>query len=101
MSCEDTSGSMQTSIDVIYTPTLIRAQMTAMFAMTQHRRKKVFVCFIISFNYVILDNFTLDRDMNIQAFNEKGKFYFQVPIIMHNESEQAKAWREVYSEDTK
>lgn len=28
-------------IDVIYTSTLIRAQMTAMLAMTQHRHKKV------------------------------------------------------------
>lgn len=28
-------------IDMIYTSVLIRAQMTAMLAMTQHRRKKV------------------------------------------------------------
>ncbi|KNA13313.1 hypothetical protein SOVF_115900 isoform A [Spinacia oleracea] len=51
-------------VDKIYTSTLIRAQMTAMLAMTQHRRRKV-------------------------------------PIIMHNESEQAKLWSEVYSEETK
>lgn len=51
-------------VDMIYTSALIRAQMTAMLAMTQHRRKKV-------------------------------------PIIMHNESEQAKAWSQIYSEDTK
>lgn len=51
-------------IDMIYTSALIRSQMTAMLAMTQHRRKKV-------------------------------------PIIMHNESEQAKAWSQIYSEDTK
>lgn len=25
----------------------------------------------------------------------------QVPIIIHNESEQARAWSEVFSEDTK
>lgn len=51
-------------VDMIYTSALIRAQMTAMLAMTQHRRKKV-------------------------------------PIIMHNESEQARAWSEVFSEETK
>ncbi|CAN6478117.1 unnamed protein product [Victoria cruziana] len=51
-------------VDVIFTSALIRAQMTAMLAMTQHRRKKV-------------------------------------PIILHNESEQAKAWSQVFSEETK
>uniref|UniRef100_A0A5B6ZGT3 phosphoglycerate mutase (2,3-diphosphoglycerate-dependent) n=1 Tax=Davidia involucrata TaxID=16924 RepID=A0A5B6ZGT3_DAVIN len=51
-------------VDMIYTSALIRAQMTAMLAMTQHRRKKV-------------------------------------PIIMHNESEQAKAWSKIFSEETK
>ncbi|KAK9270233.1 hypothetical protein L1049_025810 [Liquidambar formosana] len=51
-------------VDMIYTSALIRAQMTAMLAMTQHRRKKV-------------------------------------PIIMHNESERARAWSQVFSEDTK
>lgn len=51
-------------VDMIYTSGLIRAQMTAMLAMTQHRRKKV-------------------------------------PIIMHNESEQAKTWSAIYSEETK
>ncbi|GMH00123.1 hypothetical protein Nepgr_001962 [Nepenthes gracilis] len=51
-------------VDMIFTSGLIRAQMTAMLAMTQHRRRKV-------------------------------------PIIMHNESEQAKAWSEIYSEDTR
>lgn len=50
-------------VDMIFTSALIRAQMTAMLAMTQHRRRKV-------------------------------------PIIMHNESEQAKLWSEVYSEET-
>uniref|UniRef100_A0A2P2P093 phosphoglycerate mutase (2,3-diphosphoglycerate-dependent) n=1 Tax=Rhizophora mucronata TaxID=61149 RepID=A0A2P2P093_RHIMU len=50
-------------VDMIYTSALIRAQMTAMLAMTQHRRRKV-------------------------------------PIIMHNESEQARAWSQVFSEDT-
>ncbi|XP_020255667.1 uncharacterized protein LOC109832677 isoform X1 [Asparagus officinalis] len=50
-------------VDMIYTSALIRAQMTAMLAMTQHRRKKV-------------------------------------PIIMHNESEQAKTWSQMYSEET-
>ncbi|OIV96709.1 hypothetical protein TanjilG_09251 [Lupinus angustifolius] len=51
-------------VDVIFTSALIRAQMTAMLAMTQHRRKKV-------------------------------------PVFMHNESEQARAWSQVFSEDTK
>ncbi|KAF3445777.1 hypothetical protein FNV43_RR10954 [Rhamnella rubrinervis] len=51
-------------VDMIYTSALIRAQMTAMLAMTQHRRKKV-------------------------------------PIIIHNESEQARAWSQIFSEDTK
>ncbi|GAB4845066.1 2,3-bisphosphoglycerate-dependent phosphoglycerate mutase 1 [Ancistrocladus abbreviatus] len=50
-------------VDIIFTSGLIRAQMTAMLAMTQHRHRKV-------------------------------------PIIMHNESEQAKLWSEIYSEDT-
>lgn len=51
-------------IDMIYTSSLIRAQMTAMLAMTQHRRKKV-------------------------------------PIILHDESERAKTWSQIYSEETK
>lgn len=51
-------------VDMIFTSVLIRAQMTAMLAMTQHRRQKV-------------------------------------PIIMHNESEQATAWSQIYSDDTK
>ncbi|XP_052160250.1 2,3-bisphosphoglycerate-dependent phosphoglycerate mutase 1-like [Oryza glaberrima] len=51
-------------IDVIFTSSLIRAQMTAMLAMMQHRRKKV-------------------------------------PIIVHNESEQAHLWSQVYSEETR
>ncbi|KVH99548.1 uncharacterized protein LOC112514506 [Cynara cardunculus var. scolymus] len=50
-------------VDMIYTSALIRAQMTAMLAMTQHRRKKV-------------------------------------PIVLHNESEQAKSWSRVFSEET-
>ncbi|KAK4483958.1 hypothetical protein RD792_011169, partial [Penstemon davidsonii] len=51
-------------IDMIYTSALIRAQMTAMLAMTEHRRKKV-------------------------------------PIILHNESERAKSWSQIFSEETK
>ncbi|GJN00267.1 hypothetical protein PR202_ga17686 [Eleusine coracana subsp. coracana] len=50
-------------IDMIYTSSLIRAQMTAMLAMMQHRHKKI-------------------------------------PIIMHNESEQAHRWSQIYSEET-
>nr|GMC54599.1 2,3-bisphosphoglycerate-dependent phosphoglycerate mutase [Ipomoea batatas] len=50
-------------VDMIYTSSLIRAQMTAMLAMTQHRRKKV-------------------------------------PIITHNESEQARSWSQIFSEET-
>ncbi|XP_021682016.2 2,3-bisphosphoglycerate-dependent phosphoglycerate mutase 1 isoform X2 [Hevea brasiliensis] len=50
-------------VDIIYTSALIRAQMTAMLAMTQHRRKKV-------------------------------------PIITHDESEQAKAWSQIFSDET-
>ncbi|KAH0459907.1 hypothetical protein IEQ34_010570 [Dendrobium chrysotoxum] len=51
-------------VDMIYTSALIRAQMTAMLAMTQHRRKKI-------------------------------------PIVMHNESEQAIQWSRIYSEETR
>ncbi|XP_010521196.1 PREDICTED: uncharacterized protein LOC104800160 [Tarenaya hassleriana] len=51
-------------VDVIFTSALIRAQMTAMLAMTQHRRKKV-------------------------------------PIILHNDNEQARTWTRVFSEETK
>ncbi|KAL1562308.1 phosphoglycerate mutase (2,3-diphosphoglycerate-dependent) [Salvia divinorum] len=48
---------------MIYTSSLIRAQMTAMLAMTEHRRKKV-------------------------------------PIILHDGNEQARAWSQIFSEDT-
>ncbi|KAG6394827.1 hypothetical protein SASPL_145417 [Salvia splendens] len=51
-------------VDMIYTSSLIRAQMTAMLAMTEHRRKKV-------------------------------------PIILHDENEQARVWSQIFSEDTK
>ncbi|KAK4434179.1 2,3-bisphosphoglycerate-dependent phosphoglycerate mutase [Sesamum alatum] len=51
-------------VDMIYTSALIRAQMTAMLAMTEHRRKKV-------------------------------------PIILHNENEQARTWSQIFSEETK
>ncbi|XP_010445788.1 PREDICTED: uncharacterized protein LOC104728520 [Camelina sativa] len=51
-------------VDVIFTSSLIRAQMTAMLAMIQHRRKKV-------------------------------------PIILHDESEQAKTWSQVFSDEIK
>uniref|UniRef100_A0A7N0TLE7 phosphoglycerate mutase (2,3-diphosphoglycerate-dependent) n=1 Tax=Kalanchoe fedtschenkoi TaxID=63787 RepID=A0A7N0TLE7_KALFE len=51
-------------VDMIYTSALIRAQMTAMLAMTQHRRKKV-------------------------------------PIVLQEESEQARAWSQVFSEETR
>ncbi|RDX93022.1 hypothetical protein CR513_24776, partial [Mucuna pruriens] len=50
-------------VDMIFTSALIRAQMTAMLAMTQHHQKKV-------------------------------------PIIIHNESEEATTWTRVYSEKT-
>ncbi|KAF6149175.1 hypothetical protein GIB67_026031 [Kingdonia uniflora] len=50
-------------VDMIYTSALIRAQMTAMLAMTQHRRKKV-------------------------------------PIFLHNENDQARAWSQIFSEET-
>eukprot|EP00246_Nothoceros_aenigmaticus_P012394 TRINITY_DN3826_c0_g1_i1.p1 TRINITY_DN3826_c0_g1~~TRINITY_DN3826_c0_g1_i1.p1 ORF type:complete len:356 (+),score=53.63 TRINITY_DN3826_c0_g1_i1:323-1390(+) len=50
-------------VDVIFTSALIRAQMTAMLAMTQHRRKKV-------------------------------------PVILHTESERAKAWSTIFSTET-
>ncbi|GMY11320.1 2,3-bisphosphoglycerate-dependent phosphoglycerate mutase 1-like [Fagus crenata] len=51
-------------IDMIFTSVLIRAQMTAMLAMAQHRHERV-------------------------------------PIVVHNESEEAKAWSRIYSEETK
>ncbi|CAM0913677.1 unnamed protein product [Alopecurus aequalis] len=51
-------------IDVIFTSAMIRAQMTAMLAMMQHRRKKV-------------------------------------PIIMHNESEEAHSRSQIFSKHTK
>ncbi|KAJ6397960.1 hypothetical protein OIU77_018883 [Salix suchowensis] len=50
-------------VNMIYTSALIRAQMTAMLAMTQHRQKKI-------------------------------------PIIMHDESIQAKEWTQIFSEET-
>lgn len=48
-------------VDLIFTSALIRAQMTAMLAMTQHHRQKV-------------------------------------PVILHNESERAKAWSQIFSD---
>nr|XP_017243939.1 PREDICTED: 2,3-bisphosphoglycerate-dependent phosphoglycerate mutase-like isoform X2 [Daucus carota subsp. sativus] len=51
-------------IDLIYTSALVRSQMTAMLALTQHCCEKV-------------------------------------PIFMHNETEQATLWSQIYSEDTK
>ncbi|XP_060185899.1 2,3-bisphosphoglycerate-dependent phosphoglycerate mutase 1-like isoform X2 [Lycium barbarum] len=50
-------------IDVVYISALIRSQMTAMLALTEHHCKKV-------------------------------------PIIVHNETEQAKLWSQIYSEGT-
>ncbi|XP_076927852.1 2,3-bisphosphoglycerate-dependent phosphoglycerate mutase 1-like isoform X1 [Bidens hawaiensis] len=50
-------------VDMIYTSALIRAQMTAMLAITQHRRKKV-------------------------------------PIVLHNESQQAESWSQIFSQET-
>ncbi|CAN4106421.1 unnamed protein product [Withania somnifera] len=50
-------------IDVVYISALIRSQMTAMLALTEHHCKKV-------------------------------------PIIVHNETEQAKVWSQIYSEGT-
>lgn len=35
-------------VDMIYTSALIRAQMTAMLAMTEHRRKKVFLYKVVA-----------------------------------------------------
>ncbi|CAH9071202.1 unnamed protein product [Cuscuta epithymum] len=51
-------------LDVIYISALIRSQMTAMLALTEHHCMKV-------------------------------------PIILHNESEEAKMWSQVHSEETK
>ncbi|ONK75527.1 uncharacterized protein A4U43_C03F17820 [Asparagus officinalis] len=51
-------------VDVIYTSSLLRAQMTAAIAMTQHRCKKV-------------------------------------PAVLHNESEQARTWSEIHSEEAR
>ncbi|TMW95699.1 hypothetical protein EJD97_008471, partial [Solanum chilense] len=50
-------------IDVVYISALIRSQMTAMLALTEHHCKKV-------------------------------------PIIVHDETEQAKVWSQIYSEGT-
>lgn len=50
--------------DIVYTSALVRSQMTAMLALTQHCCQKV-------------------------------------PIIIHNENEEAKIWSQIYSEDTK
>nr|KAJ0200700.1 hypothetical protein LSAT_V11C600336920 [Lactuca sativa] len=61
-------------VDMIYTSALIRAQMTAMLAMTQHRRKKVATISPVTIT---------------------------VPIVLHNESEQAKSWSQIFSEETK
>ncbi|KAG5048781.1 hypothetical protein JHK85_009884 [Glycine max] len=55
-------------VDVIFTSALIRAQMTAMLAMTQHRRGKY----------------------TSKMLFPKSSTSQQVPIMMHNESEQAR-----------
>lgn len=42
-------------VDMIYTSALIRAQMTAMLAMTQHRRKKVILWLkLVTFGFFLL-----------------------------------------------
>lgn len=41
-------------VDIIYTSALIRAQMTAMLAMTQHRQKKVVMPFILKLQVTCL-----------------------------------------------
>ncbi|CAI9282303.1 unnamed protein product [Lactuca saligna] len=50
--------------DIVYTSALVRSQMTAMLALTQHCCQKV-------------------------------------PIIIHNENEEAKIWSQIYSQETK
>ncbi|KAG9146020.1 hypothetical protein Leryth_015653 [Lithospermum erythrorhizon] len=55
-------------VDMIYTSALIRAQMTAMLAMTQHRRKKV--------------------------LEERRS-------VMHDESDQAREWSQIFSDESK
>jgi len=49
-------------VDVIYTSSLIRAQMTAMLAMMQHRRKKVLKSFPFIFPVFILSVFMFAID---------------------------------------
>ncbi|KAK6116121.1 hypothetical protein DH2020_008390 [Rehmannia glutinosa] len=74
-------------VDMIYTSALIRAQMTAMLAMTEHRRKKRQMFYGV-FTY-------------FQTEVEVSGFDAIVPIILHNESEQAREWSQIFSDETK
>lgn len=51
-------------IDMIFTSALIRAQMTAMLAMTQHRRKKVFT-HIHTVYSLFLDELLFSKKINL------------------------------------
>lgn len=52
-------------VDLIYTSSLIRAQMTAMLAMTQHRRKKVTSLMLLEF-VVLFDD--ISGNLNCLVF---------------------------------
>jgi hypothetical protein len=134
-------------VDIIFTSALIRAQMTAMLAMTQHRRQKVqyamsflfiFSCscvlrildFSISVPHFVMlfilvsiavcvplkfASFSASKleilliflillhlsNLNSSVYGLKANLHFlQVPVILHNESERAKAWSRIFSTDT-
>ncbi|KAK6130702.1 hypothetical protein DH2020_035556 [Rehmannia glutinosa] len=74
-------------VDMIYTSALIRAQMTAMLAMTEHRRKKRQMLYGVFIYF--------QTEVEISGFDAI------VPIILHNESEQAREWSQIFSDETK
>ncbi|KAB5556522.1 hypothetical protein DKX38_007431 [Salix brachista] len=71
-------------VNMIYTSALIRAQMTAMLAMTQHRQKKSLYMYLCRTN----------------CGEVKSSGLRLIPIIMHDESIQAKEWTQIFSEET-
>ncbi|XP_028068248.1 uncharacterized protein LOC114270829 isoform X4 [Camellia sinensis] len=69
-------------VDIIFTSALVRAQMTAMLALTQHRCNK-------------------DSNLHSLTWRQAFDLLDHVPIIIHDESEESKMWSQIHSEETK
>ncbi|CAL5368662.1 unnamed protein product [Camellia sinensis] len=91
-------------VDIIFTSALVRAQMTAMLALTQHRCNKMALYLIVA-----LAMYFYSRKDLLEAFIERLEKFgglatlnsLKVPIIIHDESEESKMWSQIHSEETK